>query len=391
MSGPAVNRVPYEIWTRILDGVIHVPFLFDIDCTVDSFCAWTLANAREVKGRTATTRSRYNESEHQRRILSLVCRAWKEFADSRKDRRAEKRYPVKLSSSTSLRVSLDKNDLPVIPFPSSWKIIRLYGCVEHLISPFFDLGDYADRHPNVQRVEICIVSDSTGTDEFLYRLPVFTNLTSLLVEAVDFHLSSPDEIVLPRLRTLQWATRRSSHQPRDFLILPSLVNFSIVIHSDELEHILEPYSHTLKALVVETAARPEFLLTLPPWDFYPHLEELALLMSSNYQPSLVLPPAYHPFRHFWTNAPLTEGLFNLMRDSSSNLKKVTISPGTGPGISWSSPGHQLERAKALSGGASTVQQLCEQRGLVLEQQDIRVSDLNGASVRFICPSNRRFH
>lgn len=371
MSGPAVNRIPYEIWTKILDGVIHVPFLFDVDCTVESFCAWTLANAREVKGHTTTKRSIYNESEHQRRIFSLVCRAWKEFADSRKDRRAEKRYPVKLSSSTALRVSLDKNDLPVIPLPSSWKIIRLYGFIEPLISPFFDLVDYADRHPNIQRMEICVVSDSTGTDEILYRLPAFTNLTSLLVEVVAFHLFSPEEIVLPRLRTLQWAARISSHQPRDFLVLSSLVNLSIIIHSDELEHILEPYRHTLKALVVETVGQPEVQLTFPPWDFYPHLEELAVLISSNHQPSLALPPAFpadHPFRHFWTNAPSSEGLFNLIRGSSSNLKKVTISPALG--ISWLSLGNQLRRVIALGGEGSTLQQLCEQRGLILELHDV---------------------
>ena len=358
---------------KILDSIIHVPFLFDVDCTVEGFCAWTLANAREVKGHTTTKRSIYNESERQRRILSLVCRGWKEYADSRKDRRAEKRYPLKHSSSTALRVSLDKSDLPVIPLPSSWKIIRLYGLVEPLISPFFDLVDYAERHPNVQRVEICFISDSTGTDEFIYRLPVFTNLTSLLVEVATFYVSSPREIVLPRLRTLQWATRRSSHQPRDFLVLPSLVNLSIVIHSDDLEHILEPYSPTLKALVVETVARPEFKLTLPPWEFYPHLEELAVLMSGN-QPSVTLPPTFpanHPFRHFWINNLSREVLLNLMRDRDLNLKKITISHASG--VYWLSLSNQL-------------QHLCEQRGLVLELQEISAFDLNGTSVRFICLS-----
>lgn len=383
MSGPAVNRVPYEIWLRILDDVIHVPFLFDVDCTVESFCAWTLANACEVKGHTYTEGSVYNESEDQRRILSLVCRAWKEFADSRKDRRAGKRYPVKHSSSTALRVSLDKNDLPVIPFPSSWKIIRLYGFIESLISPFFDLVDYADRHPNIQRVEICVVADSTGTDEILYKLPVFTNLTSLLVEVAAFRLSSPEEIVLPRLRTLQWAARGSSHQPRDFLVLSSLVNLSIIVHSNELEHILEPYSHTLKALVVETVAQPEFRLTFPPWEFYPHLEELAVLTSSNNQPSLTLPPvlpANHPFRHFWSNAHSSEILCNLVQDLSSNLKKITISPV--PGVSW---------ARALCGETSMQRPICEERGLVLETQDVRVSDWNGTIVRFIYPPVRLSH
>lgn len=372
---------------RILDDVIHVPFLFDVDCTVESFCAWTLANAREVKGHTATEGSIYSESEHQRTILSLVCRAWKEFADSRKDRRAEKRYPVKSSSSAALRVSLDNNDLPVIPFPSSWKIIRLYGFVEPLIPPFFDLVDYADRHPNIQRLEICVVLDSTGTDEILDRLPVFTNLTSLLVDVVAFHLSSPEEIVLPRLRTLQWAAKRSSDQPRDFLVLPSLVNLSIVIHIDELEHTLEPYRHTLKALVVETVAQPEFRLTFPPWEFYPRLEELAVLMSSNHQPSLTFPPAFpanHPFRHLWTNAPSSEGLLNLMRDRSSNLKKVTISPA--PAMSWLSIYNQTAKASR-----SSLRQLCEQRGLVLELHTINFFDLNGTSVRFICPPVQHSH
>lgn len=385
MSGLAVNRIPYEIWEDILDEVIHVPFLFDIDCTIESFCTWTLENAREVKGHVygTTGRSTYNESERQRRSISLVCRAWRDFADSREDRRAEKQFPVKSSSSTALRVALDENDLPVIPFPSSWKIIRLYGFIKPLISPFFDLVDYADRHPNVQRVEIRLVSDSTGTDEFLYRLPVFTNLTSLLVEVDSFHVSSPEEIELPRLRTLQWATRRPSHQPRDFLALPSLINLSIVIHDEELEHALGPYRQTLKALVVENVARSQFKLALPPWEFYPHLEELAVFTSNSCQPSLTLPPAFptnHPFRHFWTNNPSSEALFNLLQDQSSNLKKITLSPA--PAVFWISLDEQLRMAMAVPvrGEEPTFQQLCKQRGLVLELQDIRGSDLNGATV-----------
>ena len=383
MSGPAVNRIPYEIWTDILDEVIHVPFLFDVDCTIESFCTWTLENAREVKGHMlgTTRRSTYNESEHQRRTISLVCRTWREFAASRKDRRAEKQFPVKSSSSTALRVSLDENDLPVIPFPSSWKIIRLYGFIKPLIAPFFDLVDYADCHPNIQRVEIRLVSDSTGTDEFISRLPAFTNLTSLLIEVDTFYVSSPEEITLPRLRTLQWATKRQSHQPRDFLALPSLANLSIVIHNEELEHTLKPYSQTLKALVVEKVARSEFKLALPPWEFYPHLEELAVFTSNNCRPSVVLPPVFpanHPFRHFWTNEPSSEALFNLLQDQSSNLKKITVSPA--PEVYWIPLNEQLQMAIAVRGGDSTLQQLCEQRGLVLELQDIRGSDLNGASV-----------
>jgi len=381
MPGSAVNRIPYEIWTDILDEVIHVPFLFDVDCTVESFCAWAIENAREVE---ATGRSTYHESERQRRSLSLVCRTWMEFANSRKDRRAEKRPSVKLSSLTSLRVSLDSNDLPVIPLPSSWKIIRLYGFIKPLISPFFDLVDNADRHLNVQRLEICFISDSTGTDEVISALPAFTNLTSLLVKVDTFYVSSPEDVVLPRLRTLQWATKRPSHKPRDFLVLPSLVNLSIVIHDNELEHILRPYRQTLKALVVEKVAQSDFRLTLPPWKFYPYLEELAVLMSDHRQPGLALPPVFpanHPFRHFWTNDLSSEGLFNLLQDRSSNLKKVTISPA--PGVFWRSLNEQLQKVMALRGEGPTLQQLCEQRGLLLEIQDVRDSDLSGASVSSI--------
>jgi hypothetical protein len=386
MPEPAVNRIPYDIWTNILDKVIHVPFLFDVDCTVESFCAWTLANAREVKGYGTTRRSTYayDESERQRRTLSLVCRAWKEFAGSRGDRRAGKRYPIKISSPTALRVSLDENDLPAIPFPSAWQIIRLCGFVQPLISPFYDLVDYADRHPTIQRVEIRFFPDSTGVDEFLYGLPAFTNLTSLLVEVDNFYVFSPEDIVLPRLRTLQWATRRPSHQPRDFLVLPSLVNLSIFVHVDELEHILEPYRHTLKALVIESVARSELRLTLPPWEFYPHLEELAVLMQNNSQPGPTLPPAFpanHPFRHFWTNNPSSEALLILLQDRGSNLKKITISPGK----YWLALSHQLQKAMPLREENSTLQQLCEQRGLALEFQDVQGFDLFGASVSSIGP------
>jgi hypothetical protein len=379
MSGPAVNRVPYDIWANILDEVIHVPFLFDVDCTVESFCAWALAIEREVKGHHATRRPTYNESERQRRIISLVCRAWKEYADSRKNRRAEKRYPNKVSSPTALRVSLDESDLPVIPFPSAWRIIRICGFIKPLIPLFCDLVNYADRHPSVQRVEIRFRSDSTGTYEFIHRLPAFAHLTSLLVEVDTFCVTSPEEIVLPRLRTLQWATWKRSHYPRDFLVLPSLVNLSVVIHDGEVGHILEPYRHTLKALVVEIMAQSDVRLVLPPWEFYPLLEELAVFMSGDRRSGLTLPPAFpanHPFRHFWTNNPSSEILLNLLQDRSSNFNKITIPPG----MYWLPLSHQLQRAVSPRGEEPTLQELCKQRGLVVELQDPRDSDLNGAKV-----------
>jgi hypothetical protein len=104
--------------------------------------------------------------------------------------------------------------------------------------------------------------------------------------------------------------------------------------------------------------------------------------------SLAAFPTNHPFRHFWTNDPFCEGLFTLLQDCSSNLKKITVSPA--PGIYWLSLSDQLQRAMAVRGEGSTLQQLCEQRGLVLELQDIRVSDLNGANVRSMCPLRPTF-
>src|SRR5258708_35928765 len=70
-----------EIWTIILDLVIHIPHLLDTSCTKESFFEF-LGSIVEIYRPLQDWRA----SEKQRCLLAHVCRSWKKWADIRKDR-----------------------------------------------------------------------------------------------------------------------------------------------------------------------------------------------------------------------------------------------------------------------------------------------------------------
>ncbi|KAG8815365.1 hypothetical protein FRC17_000735 [Serendipita sp. 399] len=82
MPQPAWNRIPVEIWNRVLlEAVLldenKAPFL-STSCTSSNYLAFKRTCGDR---RSAAYRHDYRTIESQRRKLRLVCRAWKQFAD----------------------------------------------------------------------------------------------------------------------------------------------------------------------------------------------------------------------------------------------------------------------------------------------------------------------
>lgn len=74
------NDTPAEIWTNILDYVLHVPCLFEYTCRdpTDSYFAF--------KTHSFYSHHLYLESEKQRKVLEKVCTSWRAYAASRQYR-----------------------------------------------------------------------------------------------------------------------------------------------------------------------------------------------------------------------------------------------------------------------------------------------------------------
>lgn len=68
-----LSTIPVELWWKILEAVIHVPYVLDTTVpTEGSF--WHHQDVYHIK-------EPYYESEKQRQLLRLVCKSWKRFAD----------------------------------------------------------------------------------------------------------------------------------------------------------------------------------------------------------------------------------------------------------------------------------------------------------------------
>ncbi|PVG00524.1 hypothetical protein CPB86DRAFT_813090 [Serendipita vermifera] len=79
------NRTPYlppEIWEKILDFAVHVPFVFDTSCNAANFHQFVSSQFYLPNAST----SAYRLVESRRKTLRLVCQMWKELLDRRSHR-----------------------------------------------------------------------------------------------------------------------------------------------------------------------------------------------------------------------------------------------------------------------------------------------------------------
>ena len=301
----ATNRLPLEIWEKILDSVIDIPFFFDLDCTLDDFYDW---GAKQIE--------MYNEadelyacSERHRRVLCLVCRSWKSFADSRADRWV---YGSRLPAH-SLHVYID-NAIPAhYTQETKWEMILLF-CTLHPITgecgaPILRLAENHEKHSKLRR--ITLVSPLSWkpphhSNPLLNSLAAFSNLHTLFLN-IDIVEAPQRPIDLPRLTNLRWLCQSLARRPHECLNLPSLSCLGVPIagYTHDPAALVAPYRCTLKHLILGCVGYDdptEMALhhwTLPPWEVYPNLVELAIDTTITPVPSVPCPPSLsHPLKTF---------------------------------------------------------------------------------------------
>lgn len=297
-----MNRLPSEMWEEILDWVIDIPFFFDLGCTLDDFYDWTTKQI-EVSFRAEEL---YSCSERQRRTLRRVCRSWKAFADSRADRWA---YGSQVSAR-SLHVSIEDTTEEHYSRETKWEMValdcRLHPRTSEYGAPFLRLAENHKKHNKIQRIHLQLYWPYPERSEYsqplLKSLAAFSNLRTLRLD-MDVITAPPHPIVLPRLTNLRWISYSFGRRPHEALNLPSLtwLGVSITGYTDDPATLVAPYKTTLKHLILgyeptETAVHS---WTLPPWENYPHLVELAINTTRAPVPSVPCPPPLrHPLRKF---------------------------------------------------------------------------------------------
>lgn len=300
----ATNRLPSEIWEEILDRVIDIPFFFDLGCTLDDFYDWTAKQIEISNGAIEL----YACSERQRRVLRLVCHSWKTFADSQADRLV---YGNQLPAR-SLQVYIDHATKEHYTQETRWEMVGLL-CRPHPITreygaPLLRLAENHEKHSKIQRISLVYQFSWISpkhSNPLLNSLAAFSNLRTLHFN-IDVLKAPLQPIVLSRLTSLRWSCRSFFRRPHECLILPSLISLSVPImgYTHDSATLVAPYRRTLKHLILgnvgdegpNEAAVDSW--TLPPWENYPHLVELAIDTIRTSVPSVPCPPLNHPIKAF---------------------------------------------------------------------------------------------
>jgi len=401
MSLSATNRLPSEIWGEILDSIIDIPFFFDLGCTLDDFYDWAAKQMEISKGAPKL----YAFSERQRRVLCLVCRSWKSFADSRADRWVSSRWmngrwvngrwvndpPL---PARSLRVYID-DDIPAdYTQETKWKIFglccRWHPTTGEYGAPILRLAQNHEKHSNLRRISLASQSPlySADSNPLLNSLAAFSNLRTL-----DFYthiFEAPQRpILLPRLTNLRWFCQSNGRCPHECFHLPSLryLRVPIARFTHESAVLVAPYRCTLKHLILgyvgyegvtETAVYP---WTLPPWENYPNLVELAIDTPRALVPSVPCPPPLgHPLKTFriptWDSKSIMAMLGH--EEHRNHLERIIVTR-----LRWcKSVVLPIDHVGAVEdhhveNDLASVIQLCSERGVRLEDglhQTVRESN-----------------
>lgn len=349
MLAPPSSPLPDEIWLEILEWVVHVPFFFDVECTTTSFWIWTNGRSKAIE------RDYYGRAEEQRKILSTVSKSWSTFAISRAHR-----YVVGSGCWPKARcIYLN----PAVPLPSNqptqWETIKVVVESDNdpIIGVLRAIGENVNQHPRLRRLEVL---DMWARD-LSSALAPFTGLTSLEVRAQEWSIKKDHKpITLPCVTTLQWALYENEALPGRILNLPSLLHLHLVgACVDKLEVLVEPYRQTLNSIIFDLL----YMLqrneepALPPWDFYPHLKELAL---KQFKPLLRYRSANHPLERFYMSE-LSTSTLHLLVGTGNRLRLINIAA-----LDWKDDGVQLHDLEKFT--FESLVRLCEVKGIRLEDR-----------------------
>ena len=379
-----MNRLPAEIWEDILDWVIDIPFFFDLECTLDDFYDWTAKQIEISLGAVEL----YAYSEKQRRALRPVCHSWKAFAESRADRWAYRKHVP----ARSLHVSVDDATEEHYTQETRWEMVGLR-CSLHPTTgeygaPILRLAENHERHTKIQRISLQSHSSwvsSELSNPLLSSLAAFSNLRTLRLDITILQVP-PRPITLSRLTNLRWVCGSLGRRPHECLILPSVIflGVSITGYTHDPAALVAPYQCTLKHLILgyeQLIQAGGKHWTLPPWESYPHLVELAIDTIRTPVPSVPSPPTLgHPLSTFriprWDSRSIKvvlgdEGHRNHIKSitvTRLRWRKSVVLPTDHVGVVED---HHLEK------DIRSIIKLCSERGVRLEDglhQTIQDSD-----------------
>lgn len=291
MERSAVHRLPAEIWVEILDILLLTPYHFDVDCSLLSLWEWSWELGRPQSQRM------YKISERQRLIFALVCRSWKEYAESRANRSEH----IVTALSRSRRITIEDVEVGHPCVSTRWEVLvaKLKDEEGHGTEHFRRIAQNIHLHTNIKRIDLRITGENKIPD-LMHILAAFRRLVSLSIILDDAsRLSLPLEPVsLPNLKSLILLTPYMLQYPHEMFEIPSLVNlhFTVTEGAPSFEDLLHPYHSTLKYLGIRWGSRvpPVTTQKFPRWTFLPRLEELVLNEWESHTPRL---PSSLPLTH----------------------------------------------------------------------------------------------
>ena len=361
-SNSALTRAPAEIWRRILLEVINVPYLFDTTCTGSLFEQW---NAIDV----FKARAHWSRSEWQRKLLRLVCKSWKHFAETKAYRsisfQDSQLEPHILAHAQ--RVILCRPIMHMLPMPTLWEVIEIYRYSvtvgEFLASTCKRQGYY----PRLRRLSIIL--ERRQKDLFCLiaacETAVFCRLTFLHLNFTFTRYSelpTMAQVTLPCLEVLIWEEFWNIPAPNDIFRLPNLRHFGWYTESGRFPlSTLLSYAPTLCSLSIRNGGLGSNTTVLPDLNEFPHLEEFSTTIAFKIKDPKPVPLTYplHTMYLGHLSSAAVHGVIQVLHCGPVKLRRIQSSR-----LEWGNGGElaYVENENAVVRLAD----LCQKRGIRVE-------------------------
>ncbi|KIM27812.1 hypothetical protein M408DRAFT_329760 [Serendipita vermifera MAFF 305830] len=335
------SNIAVELWIQILSWVIDAPYVLDTMLDTDRDYWVNSIRYHDVEV--------YADSERQRKTLRLVCRSWREFADSHKyrwitydpkgsaDKReqdlaleaiAQCKNPALASATDGLKImSRPRRLLFHIVTEDDMEVFRL--CIDSTLlakvtTLFIECPDtYEDqvfeeiisKCSKIPKVGCLAIrapkSHSAPLQAISTAFPGLITLTINNKSLVPFHPRENDRLILPDLEILELDL--SAFRPGAFekWSLPGLIHLSTPLNRRDAQSVhilLEPVRVLGANLIFLNIYRLQAPIVIPPdfWRWCPRLVEFLAFFSWVYFD--VPAPADHPLRYLvhWPHYDATE-------------------------------------------------------------------------------------
>jgi hypothetical protein len=305
----AAEKVPVEIWERILGSFIDDEAFFQTGSQIRSFKAFRFRDQSAVA---------LSKTSTEWRTLRGVCRPWKDYIDGRTlfidggwvHRSRDLWAGSAIARARRIRYDYSAFDSCLLN-PSRWSIVEMDIRTPADLSSFRSLAAASDNHP-VRRLHVTIYQAiERFTPAFISDLNRFENLVYLsLADHSQFAAWWPQHlqcmITLPQLEVLEWSI---VDFPSHLMKLPALRHLYLR-HPGQpnllsIWNLILPYAPTLRSLLLHDYYNETrgYSLQSFPWVLFPRLEELSLSLlevtASVISEPQSLPPIAHPLKRLY--------------------------------------------------------------------------------------------